>query len=119
MLGNDVHPSETGSTGKPILKSIYTKPGDRKENYIECAQCGYVIDLDKVATGDSLGSVTSFISKSTIVTLPTPSNKPVISYADRYADPQRTAGCPLCGTMNPKGAGFNKSWGNSKDLSDL
>lgn len=120
MIGADVHPSPTASSGRPIEKSNYPKPGDRPENFIECAQCGFVLDTTTVAGGDSMGAVTQFDANSTIVTLPVPKGAAPISFTDQFADPQVTNGCPLCGSMNFLGKFRDKDFGfNKRNLENL
>lgn len=120
MIGSDVHPSPTASSGRPIEKSNYPKPGDRPENFIECAQCGFVLDTTVVSGGDSMGSVTNFTPVSKTVSLPVPKGAAPISYTYRYSDVTDTNGCPLCGSMNFLGKFRDKDFGfNKRNLENL
>lgn len=104
MSGIAVHPTTTARDGQVIEQSHYIKKSEKLDNMIECAQCGFMVDLSKRSTGDSLGAIPSggATAKSATVSPPAPG----VSTTDSYADPVDTnSGCPLCNSMNPKAKG--------------
>ena len=122
MFGSQLHPSPTASDGKVIDKSQYPAPEDPKDDVIECAQCGMVVDLGQSATGDSLGAIpeqTTITSKT--VNLAVPKGAAPISYTIQYRDPVETgSGCPFCHSMNPQGKLRDRDpFFNTKNLENL
>lgn len=121
-----VHPSPTASTGRSIKQSTSIKPGDPSERRIECAQCGWPVNLDQHAMGNTGGDgatggvqfqdvshsftnteaklpiglrgISTFTASSRTVT------EPVVSSG---------TGCPFCGSTNSAGhlRGDDASWG--------
>jgi hypothetical protein len=102
-----IHPTPTASDGRIIEQSHYIKQVDRLDDMIECAQCGFIIDLTKRSTGDSLGAIPSggAIQKTQTFTPPRG-----VSFTDQFADPVDTkSGCPFCNTLNPKAIGRGRT----------
>ena len=113
MIGEAVHPTETAGDGRRIEQSLSIKPTDRPDRHIQCAQCGFQVDLDKRATGDSLGAIGTPTARSQTVNPP----KPGVSFTDQFADPVDTnTGCPFCNSLNPTGQLRNKLWGSGVNL---
>ena len=105
------HPTETAGSGKLQDQSRYINPADLLDQNIECAQCGFIFDLRTHPSGDSYGAVGAPTIKSESVAAPfwMPVGFKTVSYTNTYGDPQPTAGCPLCGTLNPQAKGRGKS----------
>jgi len=100
---NAVHPGPNASDGKAPYQSRYIKPSDRLDNYVECAQCGWKINLNTRGTGDSMGAIPSGSATQYTATFTPPGGA---SFTDQYADPVDTkSGCPLCNTLNPRAVG--------------
>lgn len=115
---SDRHPTSTASTGKSILKSTFIQPGDPIENFIECAQCGRIKNLDKEMEGPSTESDTSdgpgvvnvavsFTTKNTLAQLPQPLKSLSQNYIGTFSvvEPRNPAGCLFCGSLNSKAVG--------------
>ena len=101
---NPTHPTVSAQDGKVIEQSRYIKPSDQLDNIIECAQCGYMVNLKTRSTGDSMGAIPEG-SATPVSGSGTPPG-PGIAFADSYADPVDTgSGCPFCNSMNPKAKG--------------
>ena len=47
-MSQEVHPSPTAGDGRVIEQSIFIKKADKRDNMIRCAQCGFILDLDKL-----------------------------------------------------------------------
>src|SRR6266403_6309130 len=112
MIGASVHPSPSASDGRPIEQSRYIKKSEKLDAMIQCAQCGFIVDLTKRATGDSLGAIASGSATQVTTSFTPPLGA---SFTDQYADPVDTnSGCPFCNSMNPKGKGRsnNPFWTN-------
>lgn len=113
-----VHPSPTAGDGLEIEQSRYIKKADRLDRMIRCAQCGFIVDLTKRGSGDSLGAIGS-------PTIKTGSGKPPdpgISFSDTYGDPVDTkSGCPFCNSLNPEASGRSSDpWTtNSRNVENL
>lgn len=102
------HPGPNAGDGREIYQSHFIKKSDRLDNMIYCAQCGFVVDLTKRSTGDSLGAIAS--GSATQKTGSGTPPKPGIAFTDSYADPVDTnSGCPLCNSMNPRAIGRGKT----------
>ena len=106
-----VHPTETANTGKIQYQSRYIKKSDTLDEIALCAQCGFPVDLKQHPSGDSYGAVGNPIVKTENVDAPfwQAPQVEVPAYTNTYGDPQPTAGCPLCGTMNPQAKGRGQS----------
>jgi hypothetical protein len=117
---SDVHPSPSASTGREILKSTFIQPQDPAEHYIECAQCGYIKNLDKAVEGDAMEtdstaqesgvhqqgiSVTGLYTK--VSSLPQALQSVQANYIGTFShiEPVVTSGCPFCGSLNSRGIG--------------
>lgn len=99
---NSVHPTPSASDGEEIEQSHYIKKSDKLDRMIECAQCGFIVDLSKRSTGASLGA----IGDPTITTNSGTPPAPGILFTDTFGDPVDThSGCPLCNSMNPRAKG--------------
>lgn len=116
---NAVHPTESAGDGLVIEQSRYIKKSDKLDNMIECAQCGFIVNLDKRSTGPSMGAIGSPTAQTGTIVPP----KPGISATDNYADPVDTnSGCPFCNSMNPRaiGRGSKDPWiSNTKNVENL
>lgn len=98
-----VHPTPSAGDGRQIDQSRYIKKVDRLDNMIECAQCGFIVDLTKRPTGDSLGAIASGSAIQLTSTFTPPLGA---SQTDQYADPVDTnSGCPFCNTLNAQAKG--------------
>lgn len=111
----DVHPTETAGDGKLVTARV-KKPGDPKDERIQCAQCGFYCKPDRDTEGDSgmtdahdssgiqIQDVTVPFS-NTRNSLPQPlKDSATFLAASRVVkDPVVSAGCPFCGTMNYRG----------------
>ena len=119
----DVHPSPSASTGRGILKSVFQQSQDPVDRRIECAQCGFNLNLDAVAQGDaaetdSTTQESGVSQKSVQVTglytsagsLPLPLQGVSANYVGTFThtEPVVTAGCPMCGSYNGRGIGRDK-----------
>lgn len=101
-----LHPSETAREGKVIEQSVYIKRSDNVDHIVECAQCGFMVNLNKRSIGPSLGAIGNPTASSATVSPPSPG----VSFTDTFADPVDTgSGCPFCNSMNPKGIGRDTS----------
>lgn len=102
-----VHPGPNAGNGKIIEQSHYIKESDKLDDMIQCAMCGFIINLTKRSTGDSLGAIPSGSATPLTSTFTPPRGA---SFTDQYADPVDTqSGCPLCNTLNPRGIGRGKT----------
>lgn len=130
----DRHPTSSASDGKSILKSTFIRPGDPVENYIECAQCGYVKNLDKQMEGPSTESdtsdgpgvvnvATSVTTNNTLVELPQPLKSLSANYIGTFSktEPKNPEGCPFCGSLNSKAVGRDSDpfMTNTRDFRNL
>lgn len=98
------HPSESARDGRVIEQSKYIKKSDQLDKIIECAQCGFMVNLRTRSTGPSMGAIAegSATQKTGTGTPPGPG----IAFTDSYADPVDTnSGCPLCNSRNPQAKG--------------
>lgn len=90
------------------------------ENYIECAQCGFNVNLDKVSQGDVFETDStaqeSGVQQQTIQvvglytskqSLPLPLQGVSANYIGTFAhiEPVVTSMCPFCGSGNARGIG--------------
>lgn len=113
-----LHPTPSARDGKVIEQSHYIKNSDKLDNIVQCAQCGFMVNLRTRSTGDSLGAIGAPQIKTGSGTPP----KPGIAFTDTYGDPVDTrSGCPLCNSMNPKAKGRDSDpWTtNSKNVENL
>lgn len=116
MIGESIHPSPSAGDGRPIEQSRFIKKSDKLERIIQCAQCGMFVDLNKRATGDSLGAIGAPQAKTGTVNPP----KPGISFVDNYADVSDTnSGCPFCNSLNPQGRLREKRFGSGINVENL
>lgn len=103
-----MHPSPSARDGREIEQSRYIKRAEKLDRIIECAQCGFMIDLNKRSTGGSMGAIPSG-GASQLMGSGTPPG-PGIAFTDTYADPIDTnSGCPFCNTMNPQAKGRGRT----------
>lgn len=110
-----IHPSETSGDGRVIEQSRYIKKTDKLDRIVNCAQCGFPVDLNKRATGDSLGLPDPSTTSETVSP-----PEPGIEYTSYYGDPVSTgSGCPLCRSMNVTGKYRNKLFGSGKSIEGL
>lgn len=100
-----VHPTETADNGKIQSQSRYIKKSDTLDEIVLCAQCGFPFDLKQHPSGDSYGAIGNPIINTETVSPPFAG----VPYVNIYGDPQGTAGCPLCGTLNPQAKGRGQS----------
>lgn len=113
-----VHPTGSARDGLVIEQSVYIKKSDRLDNIIECAQCGFMVDLSKRSTGPSLGA----IPNPTFVTDQGTPPKPGIPFSDTHGDPVDTrSGCPFCNSLNSRADGrYSDPWTtNTKNVENL
>lgn len=114
MIGQSVHPEANAGDGKVIEQSVSIKKTDPMDRRIQCAQCGFYVDLDTRATGDSLGAITAPESLTTETITPP---GPGIAMSDTFADPIDTnSGCPFCNSMNPQGKRRDALFGTGVNL---
>ena len=119
---NDVHPSSSASHGRSILKSDFIKRTDPAEHYIECAQCGFPVNLDRAAQGDAVESdntsqesgvhqtARAVVGLATAVDqLPQALRSSSARYIGTFnhVEPVVNSGCPNCGSLNSRGVGRN------------
>lgn len=122
---NNIHPSETGGSGKFLRRFATPKPGDVKEDKIYCAQCGLPFRLDSDVHGDSQDSPGIVIEDLVVSIANVQSNLPVhLQGLSAFSDTSRTikeptvvGGCRFCGTYNPKGKESREFDASSKDMS--
>ena len=142
MQGHSIHPSPSAGDGDIIEQSTSLKSSDKKENFIECAQCGFLVNLDKRASGDSLGAIGTPSFTKQIITFPVPTGSdPNVKStnggfgpheeasgvgtvgnktSDTFGDPIDTKnGCPFCNTMNPKGKKRDALFGTGINLENF
>lgn len=113
-----LHPSPSAGDGKVIEQSHYIKKSDKLDNIIECAQCGWNVNLTNRPTGDSLGAIGNPTFTTKTINPPAPG----VSQSDTYGDPVDTnSGCPFCNSMNPKASGRDTDpfTFNTRNVSDL
>lgn len=53
---NSVHPGPNAGDGRVIEQSHFIKKSDKLDNIIQCAQCGWNVDLTKRSSGPSMDS---------------------------------------------------------------
>ena len=100
---NAVHPGPNAGDGLEIEQSRYIKKADKLDNMIECAQCGWIVDLTKRPTGNSLGAVTPSGTQLTGAVVPAGSPVPYVSWMDNWYDiVDANSGCPFCNSKNPQ-----------------
>lgn len=124
---NNVHPSETGGSGKFLRRFSTPKKGDVKEDKIYCAQCGLPFRLDSDAHGDSQDSPGIVVEDLVVSIANVQSNLPIhLQGLTAFSDTSRTikeptvvGGCRLCGTYNPKGKESRVFDTSHKDMSGL
>lgn len=116
-FGHSIHPSETAGDGKIIEQSRYIKKTDKVDRRINCAQCGFPVDLETRATGADSYDLPEPVSSTETIDPPGPG----ISQSDTFAEPvdDRGAGCPLCRSMNPQGVNRAKPFGSGINLEGL
>jgi DNA-directed RNA polymerase subunit RPC12/RpoP len=116
---NSIHPTETASDGREFEQSRYIKHSDSLDRYIECGQCGFLVNLKVRAVGPSMGAIPAAAAKTGTISPPGPGTPTT----DNYADPVDTnSGCPFCNSMNPKaiGRGSKDPWvSNTKNIENL
>lgn len=104
---NALHPGPNAGDGRVIDQSFYIRNDERLDNIINCAQCGWQMDLTKRGTGDSLGAIPSGSARQLTATVNVPRGT---SFTDQYADPVDTkSGCPFCNSLNPMAIGRGKT----------
>lgn len=117
-IGSNIHPTETSGDGKVIEQSKYIKKTDRLDNIVNCAQCGFPVNLDKRSTGDDFYTLDASITTSTeTFTPPGPGTSQSDTFGEPADDPGK--GCPLCRSMNPRGINRNKRFGSGINLENL
>src|ERR1700724_1675198 len=102
-LAHRLHPGETAGDGEVIEQSYYLhlSSGDKVDRRVNCAQCGFPVNLDTRATGDNMYNLDASITTTTQTFTP-PRGK---LQSDTFGNPQDDigSGCPLCRSMNPEG----------------
>ena len=122
---NNIHPSETGGSGRFLRRFATPKPGDVKEDKIYCAMCGLPFRLDSDTHGDSQDSPGIAINDLVVGISNVQDKIPVhlqglaaFSATSRtIKEPTVGSGCRLCGTYNPTGKESRAFDTNSKDMS--
>lgn len=111
---SDLHPSPSAGDGKPI----YSRRGshsDKPESRIECAQCGWNVDLDRDTQGDGESNgieirEVEYSVNNTQANLPI-HLRDVSSFlvsSVTKKEPFITSGCPFCGSFNSRGVGRDR-----------
>ena len=90
-----LHPTSSAGDGKVIEQSHYIKKSDKLDNIIECAQCGWNVNLTNRPTGDSLGAIGNPTFTTKTINPPAPG----VSQSDTYGDP-----------VDPNSGGFGLSF---------
>jgi hypothetical protein len=107
MIGIPLHPTPSAGDGKVIEQSHHIPRTDKLDKMIECAQCGFIVDLSKRSTGGSMGAIPEG-SATPLSSTFTPTGG--VAETDTYADPVDTnSGCPFCNSMNPRATGRGKN----------
>lgn len=102
------HPTETASDGRRIDQSHYISKADNLDDMIECAMCGFLVDLTKRPTGDSFGAIPE--GSATPLTGSGVPRAPGIPFTDQYAESVDTnSGCPFCNSLNPFAVGRGRT----------
>lgn len=124
---NDIHPTETGGSGRFLRRFSTPKPGDPKDDKIYCAMCGLPFRLDSDVYGPTQDSPGIVVSDLVVSIANVQSNLPVhlqglsaFSVTSRtIKEPTVVGGCRLCGTYNPRGKESRVFDTSSKDMSGL
>lgn len=122
---NNVHPSETGGSGKFLRRFATPKPGDINDDKIFCAMCGLPFRLDVDTHGDATDSPGISIQNTTVPIANIQSKIPIhlqglaaFSASSRtIKEPIVNSGCRLCGTYNPRGKESKEFDTSMKDMS--
>lgn len=121
----NVHPTETGGSGKFLRRFATSKPGDKKDDKIYCAMCGFPFRLDSDSHGPTQDSPGIVVADLVVSIANVQSNLPVhlqglsaFSAASRtIKEPTIVGGCRFCGTFNPKGKESREFDTSHKDMS--
>lgn len=122
---NNIHPSETGGSGRFLRRFATPKPGDIKDDKIYCAMCGFPFRMEIDAHGDSTDSPGIQIADHEISISNTQDKLPIhlqglsaFSATSRtIKEPTVSSGCRLCGTYNPTGKESKEFDTSMKDMS--
>lgn len=122
---NNVHPTETGGSGKFLARFATPKPGDVQDDKIHCAMCGLPFRLNSDSHGDSQDSPGIVVNNLTVAISNIQSKIPIhlqglsaFSASSRtIKEPSVQGGCRLCGTYNPKGKESREFDTNVNDMS--
>lgn len=122
---NNVHPTDTGGSGKFLRKFATPKPGDVKDDKIFCAMCGLPFRLGTDTHGDSQDSPGITIGDEVVAIDNDQDKLPIhLQGLSAFSQSSRTiktpsvnSGCRLCGTYNPKGKESREFDTSSKDMS--
>lgn len=107
-----VHPGPNAGNGRLIDQSLYLKKSDKKDNFVQCAQCGWYVNLDERATGDDLGLPDPTTSSDTVKP-----PAPGISFTENFGVPVVTqSGCPFCRSLNVKGKLRDRLFGSGVSI---
>lgn len=116
-----LHPGPDCGDGQQILKSRYEFPTDKPDNFIRCAQCGWIKDMDKFQEGDTL--LTPGISYNApivqTVKLPAYGSQVQKSFTETIVEPNVVGGCPLCGSFNSYGRFIGDPFDSGIDIANL
>lgn len=117
---SDLHPSPTAGDGKQIPTAKYHYPTDKPDHHLKCALCGFQFDADINQQGDTLLSpgIQYLAPVTQTVKLPVPAGAAPISFTEVIVEPKVIAGCPFCGTFNPRGEFVGQDFGSSIDITN-
>lgn len=122
---NDIHPTETGGSGRFLHRFATPKPGDPKDDKIRCAMCGLPFRLDADSHGPTQDSP-GIVIEDLAVAIDNQQDKLPIHLQGLAAfsassrtikEPTVVSGCRLCGTYNPKGKESREFDTSHKDMS--
>jgi len=114
---HDLHPSPSAGDGRLIPEAKYHYPTDRPDHH---RQCGWQFDDDTNQQGDTLFSPGIKYSAPVIqtVNLPVPAGAAPISFTETIVEPSVIAGCPFCGSFNPRGEFVGQDFGSLIDIAN-
>lgn len=128
----DVHPGPTAGDGRRVHTRTPV-PGDKLDERIRCAQCGFFFNPNRESQGDSIDVLETKTTETVTISnsrdrLPQPLKNLTGHVATNFLATskdvtgsviQAGTGCPFCGSMNPTGKGRkNSPFDKFRDLSN-